>query len=96
MKKLIVNKKYDGKKLSTFLLDNIENLSQNLMYKTLRKKDVKINGKRVNSNIQIFENDEICVFISDELLKSKVVLDIIFEDDNILVINKPHNLEVTG
>ena len=54
MKKLIVNKKYDGKKLSTFLMDNIENLSQNLMYKTLRKKDVKINGKRVNSNIQIF------------------------------------------
>ena len=96
MKKLIVNKKYDGKKLSTFLLDNIENLSQNLMYKTLRKKDIKINGKRVNSNIQIFENDEIWVFISDELLKPKVVLDIIFEDDNILVINKPHNLEVTG
>ena len=54
MKKLIVNKKYDGKKLSNFLLDNIENLSQNLMYKTLRKKDVKINGKRVNSNLKLY------------------------------------------
>ena len=48
MKKLIVNEKYDGKKLNTFLLDNIENLSNNLLYKTLRKKDIKVNGKRVN------------------------------------------------
>ncbi len=96
MKKLIVNKKYDGKKLNIFLLDNLENLSQNLLYKTLRKKDIKVNGKRVNTNIQIFENDEILVFISDELLKPKVALDIIFEDDNILIINKPYNLEVTG
>ena len=38
MIKLVVNKKYDGKKLNKFLLDNIENLSNNLFYKTLRKK----------------------------------------------------------
>lgn len=38
MKKLIVDKKYNGKKLDKFLIDNINNLSYNLFYKTLRKK----------------------------------------------------------
>ena len=96
MKKLIVDKKYNGKKLDKFLIDNINNLSYNLFYKTLRKKDIKINGKRTNTNVNDFENDEILVFISDELLKPKISLDIIFEDDNILIINKPYSLEVTG
>lgn len=96
MKKLIVDKKYNGKKLDKFLIDNINNLSYNLFYKTLRKKDIKINGKRTNTNVNVFENDEILIFISDELLKPKISLDIIFEDDNILIINKPYSLEVTG
>ena len=80
MKTLIVNKKYDNKKLSNFLLGNIENLSSNLFYKTLRKKDIKVNGKRVNTDILIHENDKILVYISDK----------------ILIINKPIGIEVTG
>ena len=43
MKKLIVNEKYDKKKLNKFLFDNISNLTSGLFYKTLRKKDIKIN-----------------------------------------------------
>ena len=96
MKKLIVPKKYDNKKLNKFLKDIIPNLSDNLFHKTLRKKDIKINGKRVNQNVSVFENDEICVYITDELLSTNINLDVIFEDDNILIINKPINIEVTG
>lgn len=96
MKKLIVDKKYNGKKLNKFLFDNIPTLTSNLYYKTLRKKDIKINGKRVSENINVFENDEILVYISDELLKSNFNLDIFFEDDNILIVNKPYHIEVTG
>ena len=96
MIKLVVNKKYDGKKLNKFLLDNIENLSSNLFYRTLRKKDIKINGKRIKEDILVHENDEILVYISDELLKPNISLDIVYEDSNILIINKPFNLEVTG
>ena len=96
MKKLIVNKKYNEKKLNKFLLDNIPNLSQNLLYKTLRKKDIKINGKRVNTNVTIFAGDEILVYISDNILDQKQDLDIIYEDENILILNKPINIEVTG
>ena len=98
MKKLIVNKKYDGKKLNKFLLDNVPNLTYGLFCNTLRKKDIKINGKRVNKDISVFEGDEILVYISDSLLDSKhsINLNIVFEDANILILNKPANIEVTG
>lgn len=96
MKKLVVNQNYNGKKLNKFLLDNIPNLSSNLLYKTLRKKDIKINGKRVSENVTIFEKDEILVYIADNLLENTLELSIFFEDENILIVNKPPHLEVTG
>ena len=94
MKKLIVDKKYDGKKLNTFIYENIPNISSGLFYKTLRKKDIKVNGKRISENITIFEDDEILVYISDKILNFKI--DIFYEDENILIVNKPYNIEVTG
>ena len=96
MKKLVVSKKYDNKKLNKFLQDSISSLSTNLFYKTLRKKDIKINGKRVSENVTVFEGDEITLFIADSLLDDSFKLDIIYEDDNILILNKPINIEVTG
>ncbi len=96
MKKLIVNKKYNEKKLNKFLFDNIPTLTSGLFYKTLRKKDIKINGNRISENVIVFEGDEILIFIDDKLLQPNFSLDIFFEDENILVINKPANLEVTG
>ena len=96
MKKLVVDKKYDGKKLNKFLFLNISGLTEGIFYKTLKKKDIKINGKRVNSNVTINEGDEVLVYISDELLNKEVPLDIVYEDENILIVNKPYNLEVTG
>lgn len=101
MRKLIVDKKYDGKKLNKFLLDNIPNLSFGLFCNTLRKKDIKVNGKRVNKDVSVFDGDEVLLYISDELLYSKsssssINLDIFYEDDNILVINKSANIEVNG
>ncbi len=98
MKKLIVNKKYNGKKLNKFLLDNIPGLTFGHFSNLLRKKDIKVNGKRVNKDIVIYNSDEILVYVTDEFLESKSSynLDIVYEDENILAINKPTNIEVTG
>ncbi len=99
MKKLIVNKKYNEKKLNKFLLDNIDGLSFSLFCNILRKKDIKINGKRTNKDTIIYTGDEIIVYISDDILNKKHSsqnIQIIYEDDNILFVNKPSNLEVTG
>lgn len=99
MKKLIVNKKYNEKKLSKFLMESISGLSFGLFSNTLRKKDIKINGKRVNKDFIIYEGDEILVYISDEVLnikQSSFKLNVVYEDVNIIIFNKPSNIEVTG
>ena len=96
MKKLIVSKKYDNKKLNTFLMDSFPDLSLNMLNKALRQKDIKINGARVKENVLLNENDEIAVYIADEFLFKKINMDIVFEDDNILVLNKPCGIEVVS
>ena len=96
MKKLIVPNKYDGKKLSKFILDSFPHLSPNILYKALRQKDIKINGTRTNKDCTIYVEGEILVYIADNFLCPSINLDIVFEDENILIINKPSNIEVTG
>lgn len=96
MKKLNVPEKYNGKKLTKFILDSFPNLSQNMLYKALRQKDIKIDGTRTNKDCTIFAGSEILIYIADDLLCPTPNLDVVFEDDNILIINKPYCLEVTG
>ena len=95
MKTLFVNEKYNGKKLNSFLQDTF-NLSTNLFYKTLRKKDIRINQKRVNENVILKLGDKVDVYIDDYHLNNALKLDIIYEDNNILVVNKPSNIEIIG
>ena len=98
MKELIVEEKYNGKKLNTYLLGLFPNLSQNTLQKALRQKDIRVNGIRTSQNIVLNSGDTLKVFICDELLlgNSNFNLDIIYEDDNIIVVNKPINIEVVG
>lgn len=96
MKKLNVPNKYDGKKLSKFILDSFPHLSPNTLYKALRQKDIKIDGARTNKDCTISARSEILVYIADNLLCPTPELNIVFKDENILIINKPANLEVTG
>lgn len=92
---LIVDEKYDGKKLDRFLLDKFNNLNFNEFRKALRKKDIKVNGKRINQNISLSFNDNILVYICDDILYGKKQeIEVVFEDDNILVVNKPSGINV--
>ena len=112
MKELIVNKKYDGKKLNTFLLDTFPALSLNTVYKLLRKRDIRVNNIRIHENVLLQTGDSVKVYLSDEKLSdgssSKINCksinpnfklsdkEIIYEDDNICIVNKPVGIEVTG
>lgn len=96
MRKINVPEKYNGKKLTKFILDTFPNLSPNMLYKALRQKDIKIDGARTNKDCTIYTANEILVYIADDFLCPTPDLDIIFEDENILIINKPACLEVTG
>lgn len=96
MKILVVDEKYNNKKLDKFIFDKFPSLSSGLFYKTLRKKDFRVNNIRISENIALHTGDEIKVFISDELLENNISLSVIYEDNNILIINKPINMEVTN
>lgn len=97
MQILKVEEKFNGKKICAYLLYKFPSLKQNTLFKALRKKDIRINNTRISNNEIIHTGDEIKIFINDEFLFCKnSILNIIYEDDNILIINKPVGIEVTG
>lgn len=96
MREIIVPKKYDGKKLNIFLFDSFNGLTNNTLHKALRKKDIRINNVRISENQTIYEGDEIKVYIVDDMLYKNCEIEIVYEDENVIVFNKPEELEVTG
>ena len=96
MKEIIVNKRYHEKKLNKVILERLPNINYPTFCKLLRKKDIKINGKRTNKDSIIYENDVIEIYLPKEMENIRIDLDKVYEDENILVINKPVNIEVTG
>ena len=98
MKELVDENKYNCKKLVPFLLDNFDGLCTNTIYKALRKKDIRINDIKVNSNVFLQTGDSVKIFISDEFLfkQNHCNFNKVYEDDNILIIDKPAEIEVTG
>lgn len=94
MRKLIVDKKFNNKKLTNFLMAHFNGLSINTVYKALRKKDILVNDVRVKDNITVNTYDSVTVYISDEYLFKQVNLQVVFEDKNIIVANKPSGIEV--
>lgn len=99
MRILNVDNKFDGKKLIGFLQYSFPEASLNTFYKALRQKDIRVNGTRVRENVLLCLKDEVTVFVDDRLLFSTTSsphVPIIFEDDNVLLVNKPKGLEVTG
>lgn len=74
-------------------LTNFEGLNYNKVQTLLRKKDIKLNGKKVKSDTFIKKGDEIILYAnSNELFNYTII----FEDENILIVNKPKKLEVVS
>lgn len=63
--------------------------------KILKNKDVKVNDIRTKTNTDIFIGDEITVFFTEEM-REKQNFEIIYQDENILILNKPKGIEVEG
>lgn len=99
MQKLLVEQKDDGKKLITYISSKYPRMRIATLQKALRQKDIKVNGKRVSKDLNIYFNDEITIYISDELLLNNINkknINIVFEDENIVIFNKPADIEVEG
>lgn len=86
VKKIINSKTQRLSKLMT----NELGINYNLVWKILKNKDVKVQGRRVSKDIQI-ENDQLVeVFLQEEQLK------VLFENDDIIVVFKPHGIETVN
>ena len=82
MKHFIADK---NRKLSKLALYHIEDLSFSAFMKALRKKDVKVNGKRVSEDITLSVGDRVEIFYATTTIQKYKT---IYKDQNILVINK--------
>ena len=97
MKKIKVGKEFNNKSLELFVFKIFPYLKKSTFYKALRKKDIRINDVKVSDNVNLNEGDEVTIYIVDELLlKPTFNVEIIYEDENILIVNKPSQIEVTG
>lgn len=97
MKKIIVNEKYDNKKLSNFIFNSFPNLNKNTFFKALRKKDIRMNNVKISNDIEVHSGDEVTIYINDNLLYgiSNIKIDVVYEDNNIIIFNKPEGISVT-
>ena len=96
MQKLIVDKKFNNKKVSEFLFSKFNGLTKNTLYKAFRKKDIRINNVKISEDMAVHLNDVITIYIVDNLLYKKIEIKKVYEDDNILIVDKPSNIEVVG
>ncbi len=105
MKQLTVNKNASGQRIDRFLSKTYPELSQGFICKTIRKKDIKVNGKRTEANYKLNEGDIITLYVKDELFEKKKAADddflktdgelsIIYEDENIILVDKAPGLVV--
>ena len=102
MKQLTIGKNDAGQRLDKFLTKNLPNLPQSLLYKYIRKKRIKVNGKRAEISTRLSEGDVLDLYINDEFfekpeptydfLHAGTNLNILFEDENVLVLDKPVGL----
>ena len=104
MKTVVVGANDAGQRLDKFLTKAYPNLPQSMMYKSIRKKDVKLNGKRCEISTRLTENDVLTLYLKDEFfrtepeqydfLKAPDRLNIAYEDENLMVLDKPPGLIV--
>lgn len=89
-----------NQRLDKFLLKSFPKLSKSMMYKAIRNKKIKVNRKRCTFDQTLLEGDSILLFLPPdvleqktvELLKENVELNIVYEDENLLIVNKPYGL----
>ena len=88
----------DGVRIDAFLAETVEQLSRSAAQQLLEKGGITVNGKAVKKNYKTHDGDEITVELPEpepvELLPENIPLDIRYEDEDVVVINKPKGLVV--
>lgn len=106
MKEIIIDRLNANQKAEKFVKKYLNDAPLSFIYKTFRKKDIKVNGHWIDKGYTLKENDVLRIYVTDQQLedfnKPKPLIklafnhEIIYEDENILVVNKPSGLLVHG
>ena len=93
-----------GQRLDKFLTKTYKQLPSAMLYKAIRKKDIRLNGKRCDAADRLSEGDIIGLYLPDDVLTeappsyefmhAAKTLDIVYEDEHILLLNKKVGLLV--
>lgn len=95
MRALTINKNDAGQRLDKFLQKSLSGFPPALMHKCLRKKDIRVNNRRAEAGQILCEGDEVLLYINEEFFAKKPFsaekadIKAVYEDENILVIDKP-------
>ncbi len=98
MKEIRFTADRQGERIDRFLSENLEDLSRSYIQKLLKDGSILVNNQTVKANYKTNEDDDIIVRIPDpevpDILPEDIPLDILYEDDDILVVNKPKGMVV--
>ena len=104
MKQVTIAQNDANQRVDKFLTKTYPNLPQSMLYKAIRKKDIKVNGKRCEISTRLQEGDVLTMYLKDEFfaqapkeydfLKAPLKLNIIYEDENIMILDKKPGLIV--
>lgn len=103
MKEFTINKNDSGQRVDKFIEKAVPLLPKSLMYKYIRTKRIKLNGKRCEISTRLCENDLMQLYIGDEFFENspdRVFLSVpadvsvVYEDENILLCDKKNGLVV--
>lgn len=97
--RLVTDKGQEPMRIDKFLMHRIENASRNKIQQAIEEELVLVDGQAIKANYKIKAGQEIIVFDtrvpeSTEIVPEKMALDIVYEDDDLLIINKPAGLVV--
>ncbi len=97
---LIVDINSVGKRLDAFVAEKVEEASRSLAQKLIEQNKIKVNNEPSKPSYKVKENDKITIdedafkTTSEGIKGEDIPLDILYEDSDILVINKPKNMVV--
>lgn len=99
MREIVIEKNEAGQRLDKFLAKYMNEASKSFFYKMMRKKNITLNGKKCEGNEKLAEGDVVKLFLAEDTIEKfssiqvqevkKVDLDILYEDDEIILVNKP-------